>query len=403
MKMHFARLIFCHVPKTAGSSITRLLRDNWPGPHALDVFEQDDCGADLSHAMRDSAMLAGHLSHANVLRAMDDGGIDAFKLTSLRNPIDHVLSTYYHIQAYAGDALSGDGRVRALKDAASGMSLLEWMAGRARDLDGFETMFDNPQVRMILDKRTGPLTIADAQEAIAIMGRFDGVILFERLRESVFAVMAALGLDPGSSLPRLMTNPSKERSVMTLSRTEMQAMMALTRYDALLYDVISTSWCAKLGTMSIAMPKAQPTAAPEVLLSDVLRTSNAQKIEGGVVGETIQMRGDSLFLHPPHGDAGALRILSADFPASGQNSFSTELSLEHESAPMVEVSMTIRDGDKVVCAFTTGVTPAARVPITLRFAPIMGRCSVDLDVRTLDPQGANNFAWLMMWRAVFSG
>jgi hypothetical protein len=155
-------------------------------------------------------------------------------------------------------------------------------------------MFDNPQVRMILDKRTGPLTIADAQAAIAIMGRFDGVILFERLRESVFAVMAALGLDPGSSLPRLMTNPSKERSVMTLSRTEMQAMMALTRYDALLYDVISMSWCAKLGTMSIAMPKAQPTAAPEVLLSDVLRTSNAQKIEGGVVGETIQMRGQSV-------------------------------------------------------------------------------------------------------------
>jgi hypothetical protein len=62
-------------------------------------------------------------------------------------------------------------------------------------------------------------------------------------------------------------------------------------------------------------------------------------------------------------------------------------SLEHESAPMVEVSMTIRDGDKVVCAFTTGVTPAARVPITLRFAPIMGRCSVDLDVRTLTRKG----------------
>jgi hypothetical protein len=96
------------------------------------------------------------------------------------------------------------------------------MAGRARDLDGFETMFDNPQVRMILDKRTGPLTIADAQAAIAIMGRFDGHPV-RTAAGSVFAVMAALGLDPGSSLPRLMTNPSKERSVMTLSRTEMQA------------------------------------------------------------------------------------------------------------------------------------------------------------------------------------
>jgi hypothetical protein len=69
---------------------------------------------------------------------------------------------------------------------------------------------------------------------------------------------------------------------------------------------------------------------------------------------------------------------------------------------MVEVSMTIRDGDKVVCAFTTSVPGRTRTDC-LRFAPIMGRCSVDLDVRTLDPQGANNFAWLMMWRAVFSG
>jgi hypothetical protein len=64
--------------------------------------------------MRDSAML-GHLSHANVLRAMDAAGIDAYKLTSLRNPIDHVLSTYYHIQAYAGmrcRATGGYGRSR---------------------------------------------------------------------------------------------------------------------------------------------------------------------------------------------------------------------------------------------------------------------------------------------------
>jgi hypothetical protein len=66
-----------------------------------------------------------------------------------------------------------------------------------------------------------------------------------------------------------------------------------------------------------------------------------------------------------------LRILSADFRIGTEQLFH-RTSLEHESAPMVEVSMTIRDGDKVVCAFTTGVTPAARVPITLRFAPIMG-------------------------------
>jgi hypothetical protein len=98
------------------------------------------------------------------------------------------------------------------------------------------------------------------------------------------------------------------------------------------------------------------------------------------------MRGDSLFLHPPHGDAGALRILSADFGIRDEQ-LSTELSLEHESAPMVEVSMTIRDEDKVVCAFTTSAPRphAYRLPCALRRS--CGQCSVDLDVRTLDPQG----------------
>ncbi|MBB3955086.1 sulfotransferase family 2 domain-containing protein [Novosphingobium sediminicola] len=404
MKMHASRLVFCHVPKTAGSSVTRLLRDNWPGPHALDVYEQEDGQSDLAGAIRDCAMLAGHLSHASVLGAMQRAGLEAYKLTSLRNPVDHVLSQYYHIQAFAGAALAGDQRMQALKDAAAGMSLLEWMSGRARGLDGFDVLFDNPQIRMILNKKEGPVTLADAQEAIAVMGRFDGVILFERLGESVAAVMGALGLSGGVGLPRLMTNPAKGQSVLTLSRPELQAMMALTRYDAVLYDVISAHWCARMAAMEgMAAPVAPVESAAPVLLADVLRTSNAQRIEGGTVGDTIKMREDGLLLHPPHGREGALRISSADFLAQGQAGFSAELALEHAAAPDVELSMTIREGERVVAGFTTRVSSKAAVPIALHFAPIMGRCFVDLELRSLGSGGSNDYAGLMMKKAVFGG
>ncbi|WCT78127.1 sulfotransferase family 2 domain-containing protein [Novosphingobium humi] len=402
MKMHASRLVFCHVPKTAGSSITRLLRDNWPGPHALDVYEEEGGQTDLAAALRDCAMLAGHLSQTSVLEAMRRAGVDGFKLTSLRNPVDHVLSQYYHIQAYAGAALAGDLRMQALKDAAVGMSLLEWMTGRARGLDGFDVLFDNPQIRMILNKKEGPVTLADARAAIAVMRRFDGVILFERLGESVAAVMGMLGLQGGGRLPRLMTNPAKGQSVVTLTRPELQAAMALTRYDAVLYDVIGAEWCARMAAMEgAAGPVAPVEQAAPVLLADVLRTSNAQRIEGGTVGDMIQMHEDSLFLHPPHGREGALRIASADFLAQGQERFSSELTMEHPAAPDVELSMTIREGERIVAGFTTRVSRVISVPVELRFAPIMGRCFVDLELRSLGPGGSNDYAGLMMRKAVF--
>ncbi|WDF71921.1 sulfotransferase family 2 domain-containing protein [Novosphingobium sp. KACC 22771] len=403
MKMHASRLVFCHVPKTAGSSITRLLRDNWPGPHALDVYEEEDGQTDLAVTLRDCAMLAGHLSQTSVLGAMRRAGVEAFKLTSLRNPVDHVLSQYYHIQAYAGAALAGDARMQALKDAAGGMSLLEWMSGRARGLDGFEVLFDNPQIRMILNKKEGPVTLADARAAIGVMREFDGVILFERLGESVAAVLGMLGMEGGGAIPRLMTNPAKGQSVVTMTRPELQAAMALTRYDAVLYDVIGAEWGTRMAAMSAAgaAPVAPIEQAAPVLLADVLRTSNAQRIEGGTVGDTIKMQGDGLLLHPPHGREGALRIASADFRAQGQAGFSTELMLEHPAAPDVELAMTIREGERIVAGFTTRVSRAASVPVALRFAPIIGRCFVDLELRSLGAGGCNDYAGLMMRRAVF--
>lgn len=405
MKMNVSRLVFCHVPKTAGSSVTRLLRDKWPGPHALDIFEDEEGQTDLADTLRGCGMMAGHLSHANVLRAIDEAGLDAYKLTSLRSPIDHVLSNYHQLRAHQGaDAAAGD-RVMALREAAREMGALEWMGGRARHMPGFETLFDNPQIRMILNRKTGPITLADAQEAIAVMGRFDGVILFERLEESVRAVMQALGMEGPVQLPRLMTNPSKRHSVATLGRAELQAAMALTRYDAVLYDVVSAGWCARLAGMQGHGDGSGATwePAPEILLADVVRTSMEQRIEHGAMGSTITIQGNDLFLHPPHGDLGALRIVGADFPGRGHGSFSTQLSLEHPAAPAVEISLSIREGERVAASFATRVTPAAKVPVRLRFPPLTGPCAIDLELRSADPAGINDYAWMMMWKPVIGG
>lgn len=400
----WSRLVFCHIPKTAGSSITRLLRDVIPGRHSVEATDTERPSSDIGAALKAGfTLISGHFNHVEVVAALDRAGIPGVRMmTTLRNPVDHVLSQFYHLISRESLNMGYDTGLAALKKRAETSSLLEFFSRSHDDVEGFFPLFDNPQIRLILGKMSGAVTLQDAHDAIALLQRFDAIILFEQLREALSAFLPRFGAAGDMALPRLMTNPLKDKGLGTLRRTELLALMNRTRFDAVLYDVIAAEWRTRVGQMPSLLARSEPVASlPPVLLADIIRASNASQIDNGVVGQTITMREDSLFLHPPHGAQGALRITAADFLAQGQSLFSTELTLEHPAAPPVTIDISIRDARGVVSRFATAVTAAAPVPVVIQFPPLYGRCFVDIVLATQDPKGVNDFAWMMFRRPRF--
>lgn len=391
----WSRLVFCHIPKTAGSSITRLLRDVMPGQHSVETTETEHPSSDIAAALKAGcSLISGHFNHADVVAAVDRSGVrDVRMMTTLRNPVDHVLSQFYHLISRESLNMGYDTGLAALKKRAENSSLLEFFSQSHADVEGFAPLFDNPQIRLILNKMSGAITMQDAHDAIALLQRFDAIILFEQLQEALSAVLPRLGASGDIALPRLMTNPLKDKGLATLRRTELLALMERTRFDAVMYDVIAAEWRERVKHMPRLAISREPVASlPPILLADVIRASNASRVENGEVGQTITMREDSLFLHPPHGHQGALRIAAADFLAQGHGFFTTELALEHPAAPPVMIDITIRDAKGVVARFATVVTASAPVPVLVQFAPLYGRCYVDIVLSSQDPKGVNDFA-----------
>lgn len=402
MKNLWSRLVFCHVPKTAGSSITRLLRDVMPGPHSVESTMTANPSNDIEVALKSGCtLISGHFNHAHVVASMHRAGVPDVRLvTTLRNPVDHLLSQFYHLVSRESLNMAYDTGLAALKSRAENSTLLEFFSCMGDDVGAFEPLFDNPQVRIILDKMSGPITITDTQEAIALLKKFDFIIFFEKLNESIAALCRHLGVTSDIALPQLMTNPLKATGMATLRRSELLTLMKHSRFDAVLYDVLLMKWREQVEQIFRSSVNREHVARqPPVVLADVIRASNSTEFENGELGNTIILRETSLFLHPPHGDQGALRINSADFFASGHCYFTADLLLEHPAAPPVAIDITIRSSSGIVACFATEITATASFPVRVKFPPLYGRSYVDIVISSQDPQGINDYATIELRNA----
>lgn len=151
-------LVFTHIPKTGGGSLTQIFRDNFPAEQIMDISalrvrERSDAKAVLSQEINRVAksiqVIYGHVNFSyNVQQYLRR---DCANMTLLREPVERVISLFYF--------------VRQLKN---GNKIAEEINQKGISLDDFavyETFqpLDNIQVRYLANSR-GPdsnLTIAD--------------------------------------------------------------------------------------------------------------------------------------------------------------------------------------------------------------------------------------------------
>jgi hypothetical protein len=186
-------VVFLHLPKTGGSTLSAALRYKYPSRTLLLEDTSDAFGGvrDVPlPARRAARVVAGHL-HYGVHRYIPQ---KCEHVTMLREPVGRVVSMYHHIRSHPRHRLHAE---------LSGSDMgIEEFAARARDAG-----LDNLQTRMISGRKPGQtpaqgesgpwlaprLDEGDLDEAKRNLERFLLVGLTERFDESFIVLRRALG------------------------------------------------------------------------------------------------------------------------------------------------------------------------------------------------------------------
>jgi len=89
-------VFFLHIPKTAGTSFANALKSAFPEEHTIQPSQINDARKQNPIVFTEADLLCGHHTHAVYSRRLlKQPGI---VLTFLRNPIEHFISTFFHLQ-----------------------------------------------------------------------------------------------------------------------------------------------------------------------------------------------------------------------------------------------------------------------------------------------------------------
>lgn len=91
------KLLFLHIPKTAGTTLVRLIQKNYPNHACRGLYDQDSFEEDFSTAIADESVKAiyGHFFYPEIV----DRHINQLYLfTFLRNPVKREVSNYLHLK-----------------------------------------------------------------------------------------------------------------------------------------------------------------------------------------------------------------------------------------------------------------------------------------------------------------
>lgn len=217
--------LFLHIPRTAGTTLNRLLERAFPPQTVLSLYSRDDFAR---HAVIDPERLAGlRLIQGHVLLTdyaaftFYDTPVRAF--TFLREPVSRVISEYHFLRAWPGQHLHG-----LLNEP--GMDLAAYVTSNHKLLRYKGSNFMT-RVLSGLDPEADPAAALETAQA-NLRGRFACFGLTERFDESLLLLADVLGLaDLLYERQNVLRRPAQARA----TPEERELVAARNALDAALY------------------------------------------------------------------------------------------------------------------------------------------------------------------------
>lgn len=229
-------LFFLHIPKTGGTSLTKLLARHYPPDEVLPVPDRSDRRKMLRELpperLAEIRLVAGHFWFGP-----NDRGVHDFlcanpvTITMLRDPIARTVSTYRHIVGRPGHPLHGevpgDSLLGFLRHPLAQRHVrnvqARWLVGHAPDNPRVGTG-DPARDRGRMSDEELLRRARQRLEELAFAG------IMERYEESVSLLRWMLGWESVSSIPRLNSAPSNTEAI-ELSAEERAEIVRLTEVD----------------------------------------------------------------------------------------------------------------------------------------------------------------------------
>ncbi|GAB5375083.1 MAG: hypothetical protein AcusKO_15450 [Acuticoccus sp.] len=235
------RLVFLHIPKCGGTSLSEVLKTNFPDkeicPHISDAL------ARRSHQeLAKWRYFSGHYSKLSV----DTVPGPKWVVTLLREPKARVLSLYYFWRAHKDDYIEkhnlGGPRLARQMDLLSFLKSEDLAITRSIRNTMMRTLLTSLQVTNAAGY-VGRDPAFSLETALANLARFNYVAFTETMNEDVAMLTRLLGLTPADAAPRTNTFESfSERDAMepvereTVTPQIEQALNRATRLDRELYE-----------------------------------------------------------------------------------------------------------------------------------------------------------------------
>lgn len=252
-------LLFIHIPKTGGVSMSKLLARHFQSGTTLELGLDDEPVAEGSFTAADRyRYVHGHVPYAAIERFRHR----PFAFTLLRDPVQRALSAFRHLrrdaprmQKLAEAGVISAERVRDYA-AAGEMSISEFLRHEPR---GAERHLGNLQVEFMARRHIERQYAADApheirvsvREAAVAMGRLrslDAFGLTEQMQESADVLAHALGVatlgEPGT------LNVSPEGRGELISADAFDALCEFTCHDRQLYALGAELFADRLSTLT---------------------------------------------------------------------------------------------------------------------------------------------------------
>jgi hypothetical protein len=220
------KIIFLHIPKTAGTSLRQLIQNVYPGKQCLPLYYpwpyQPAVIEEIKAKSLDAKILYGH----TLFGLHEPLDIQAQYVTFLRNPIDRVISFYNHNACHSN--------AEYYATIQRGVSLLKLLKGEKAP------QTNNLMTRVIAPYKPNDLLDDDRvlEQAIEnIEKHFCFVGLVEKMTDSVELLGKKLGWTSSYDIPFLNAVPKKH-----IAQVDPQTKAALEKYnrlDILLYQYVS--------------------------------------------------------------------------------------------------------------------------------------------------------------------
>jgi 2-polyprenyl-3-methyl-5-hydroxy-6-metoxy-1,4-benzoquinol methylase len=256
--LHQRPLIFLHIPRTGGTTLTRIARRQYPAAQIYMIDSRDPVGSTVAleslpwFARGRLSLIAGHASFG--VHRYTGGGT---YFTLVRDPVARVLSHYRYAQQRSEHPMHALARSMTLSEMLRAGVWSDLSNGQCQALAGVMALPDERLPQVLLDR-----AMANLEEHFALWG------LMERYPETLLMARATLGWEHLYHSPENASRPAPPAAD---ASAEIELVRRHNALDLALYGQLETRFQEALGRLVPDPPRELARLRLESLLDEPRR------------------------------------------------------------------------------------------------------------------------------------